>query len=182
MEYDLIRLFDEHACCLFEYIPATIVTFEQDGSNQREIGVAWRTSATESTIESTLAMKWDLDAIRAKLPMIDRQLQSRRERDDDRATRTEEAAIVVAAAVMAHVEPGSRFTWRSDTGTRHDYYLNDTDDEMIEIAGRWEDGLSGLFDQKRAQSDRNPTLRKRWVSVTIVRRDPPRNRTEGLHS
>jgi hypothetical protein len=67
------------------------------------------------------------------------------------------------------------------TWTRHDYYLNDAPDEMIEIAGRWEGGLPGLFQEKRGQSDLNPDLRKRWVSVTIVR-ETPRNRTEGLHS
>ncbi|MBN9121902.1 MAG: hypothetical protein J0I06_22635 [Planctomycetes bacterium] len=81
---------------------------------------------------------------------------------------------------MTHVEPGTRFTHRSNTGTRHDYYLNETDDEMIEVAGRWEGGLPGLFKDKKEQSDENPTLRKRWVSVTIVRQTP-RNQTEGLH-
>lgn len=179
MEYDLIHLFD-HPVCLFELIPATIVTFEQGGSKQCAIAVEWRKSVGEPATESTLTLKWDLDTIRPRLPMIDRQLQSRRERDDDRATRTEEAAIVVAVAVMDHIEPGTQFTWRSDTGTGHDYYLNETEDEMIEIAGRWEGGLPGLFEEKRAQSDQNVALRKRWVSVTIVRKDP-RNRTEGLH-
>jgi hypothetical protein len=52
---------------------------------------------------------------------------------------------------------------------------------MIEIAGRWKGGLPSLFNEKQRQSENNPTLRKRWVSVTVftVR---PRNRTEGLHS
>jgi hypothetical protein len=51
---------------------------------------------------------------------------------------------------------------------------------MIEIAGRSEGGSPGLFEEKRRQSENNPTLRKRWVSVTIFGKDL-RNRTEGLH-
>jgi hypothetical protein len=90
------------------------------------------------------------------------------------------AAVVVAVAVMSHILPGVKFTRRSSTGTRHDYYLNETRDEMIEVAGRWEGGLDDLFEDKRLQSDQNPRLRKRWVSVTVLTVNP-RNRTEGLH-
>jgi hypothetical protein len=115
-----------------------------------------------------------------RLPEIDAQVRNRREWNDDRATQTEEAAIVVAAAVLAHVEPDTLFTRRSNTGTRHDYYLNATRDEMIEIAGRWDDAISGFFEEKRKQSDLNPNLTKRWVSVTVVER--LQNRTEGLHT
>jgi len=82
--------------------------------------------------------------------------------------------------MMAHIEPATRFTRRSSTGTRHDYFLNDTRTEMIEIAGRWEGGLPGLFTEKQEQSNQNPALQKRWVSVTIIMQTP-RNRTEGLH-
>jgi hypothetical protein len=91
------------------------------------------------------------------------------------------AAVVVAAAVLAHIEPQTQFTRRSATGTGHDYYLNDTRTEMIEIAGRWEGGLPGLFAEKASQSNVNPSLLKRWVSVTTIMQSP-RNRTEGLHS
>lgn len=182
MEYDLIRLFDDHpGACLFEFIPATIVTFEQAGLNRCEIGVEWRKAAGEPAQTATLTLMWNLDAIRPYLPLIDRQLQNRRERDDDRPTRVMQAAIVAAAAVMAHLEPDTQFTRTSDTGTRHDYYLNNTEDEMIEIAGRWDESLAGLFTTKRAQSDKNPSLRKRWVSVTTVQ-GGPLNRTEGLHT
>ena len=82
---------------------------------------------------------------------------------------------------MSFVEPETKFTCVAEIGTRHDYYLNDKNDEMIEIAGRDEDGLPALFEQKRAQSNKNSRLRKRWVSVTVMRVQP-RNRTEGLHS
>jgi hypothetical protein len=181
MEYDLIRLFDHEKLCLFEYIAAAIVTFDPDGINQCVIHVTWRRSAGEVESETNLTLKWNLDAIRARHPMIDRQLQSFREWDEDQSERTEHAAIVVAVAVMESLEPGSRFTFRLAPGKRHDYCLNETQDEMIEIAGRWKDGLQDLFDTKRAQSDLYPNLRKRWVSVTIAR-ETPRNRTEGLHS
>jgi hypothetical protein len=82
---------------------------------------------------------------------------------------------------MSNIEPGTLFTRVAAIGTRHDYYLNQRRDEMIEIAGRWEGGMPGLFDEKSEQSDLNSTLRKRWVSVTIVR-ETSRNRTEGLHT
>jgi hypothetical protein len=111
---------------------------------------------------------------------IEEEIAILRDRDEDRAKRTEFAAVIVAVALMAHIEPGSRFTQKSTIGSSHDYYLNDTRDEMIEIAGRWEGGLPGLFDEKRRQSEQNPALRKRWVSVTVFTTNP-RNRTEGLH-
>jgi hypothetical protein len=115
------------------------------------------------------------------MPEIEGHIQSLRERDEDQGRRTELAAIIVAVAVMAHIEPATGFTRVASPGSRHDYYLNETQDEMIEIAGRWEGGLPGLFEEKRNQSDLNPALRKRWVSVTIARASS-RNRTEGLHS
>lgn len=179
MEYDLINLFD-HPICLFELIPATVVTLGTEGTNQCVIQVEWRRSASDEATNTELTLKWDLDAIRARNPLIDRQIQSRRERDEDQATRTEETAIVVAVAVLAHIEPETRLTFRSRTGSGHDFYLNDTREEMIEMAGKWVYGLPGLFEETRRQSNQNQTLRKRWVSVTVMR-EKPRNRTEGLH-
>lgn len=179
MEYDLIRLF-EHPVYLCDYIAPAVVTFGPEGSDRCVIQVEWKRCAEEVGTRAELTLKWDLEVLRAQHPLIDRQLQSLRERDEDRATRTEQAAIVVAVAVMASIEPGARFTLRLAPGGRHDYCLNDAPDEMIEIAGLWEGGLPGLFDQKQAQSDLNPTVRKRWVSVTVMRENP-RNRTEGLH-
>jgi hypothetical protein len=180
MEYDLIRLFD-HPVWLAEFIPATVVTFGSTMPNQAVVEVQWRRSAGDTENEVALILKWDLEALKDSMPLIERHIQSLRERDEDRGRRMELAAIVVAVAVMAHIEPGTKFTCVSSHGSRHDYYLNETRDEMIEIAGRWEGGLPGLFEEKREQSDLNPTLRKRWVSVTIAR-ESSRNRTEGLHS
>jgi hypothetical protein len=119
-------------------------------------------------------------ALRPNFGEIDEEIAILRERDEDQATRVQLASVVVAVAVMAHVEPQTRFTRRSGTGTRHDYYLNETRDEMIEVKGLWEGGLPGLFAEAQNQSNLNPGLRKRWVSVTIIRLSP-RNRTEGLH-
>jgi hypothetical protein len=180
MEYDLIRLF-EHPVYLGNYIASAIVTFAEAGSSQRVIPVEWRRSAGEPLNELELTLKWDVGALRSINPLIDRELETLRERDENRGRRTELAAIAVAVAVMSHVEPETKFTTIADIGSRHDYYLNETQDEMIEIAGRWEGGLASLFDEKRAQSDLNPALRKRWVSVTIAQKSP-RNRTEGLHT
>lgn len=180
MEYDLTDLFDHLQCCLFEFIPSTIALFGVEGASQCVLDVEWKRSAGEAATQAQLTLKWDLDTLRVRLPEIDSQIRNRREWNDDRASQTEEAAIAVAVAVMAHIEPDTLFTRRSNTGTGHDYYLNATRDEMIEVAGRWDDGLAGLFELKRTQSDKNPTLRKRWVSVTVV--DQRANRTEGLHS
>ena len=179
MEYDLINLFD-HPICLFEFIPATIVTLGTETESQCVVQVEWRRSTSEQASKTELTLKWDLNAIRLRNPLIDRQIQSRRERDEDQATRTEETAIVVAVAVLAHIEPGTRLTYRSRTGSGHDYYLNDTREEMIEMAGELVGGLPGLFEETRKQSNQNSSLRKRWVSVTVMR-ETPRNRTEGLH-
>ena len=183
MEYDLINLFD-HPVYLCDYIAYAITTFGAEGSNRCVIRVEWKPSADEIATKIELTLKWDLGALRAKHPLIDRQLQSLRERDEDQATQTEYAAVVVAVAVMTCMEPGTRFTLRlAPNPSEHDYCLNDTLDEMIEIAGRWgdKDGLPDLFEKKREQSDKNPEPRKRWVSVTIAR-VTPRNRTEGLHT
>lgn|GEM_PF-3705880 len=126
-------------------------------------------------------LMWNIETLRPHIAEIDDELQILRTRNEDQATRVEEAAVVVAVAVLTHIEPGTRFSRRSDTGTRHDYYLNETDNEMIEIAGLWKGGLPGLFEEKKAQSNLNLALQKRWVSVTIMRQNP-RNQTEGLHS
>jgi hypothetical protein len=180
MEYDLIDLFDHSLCCLFEYIPSAIALFGVSDSISCALDVEWKRSAAEPPTAARLVLKWNLDILRYRLPEIDIQVRNRREWNDDRATQTEEAAIVVAAAVLAHIEPDTLFTRRSDIGTRHDYYLNATHEEMIEIAGRYDDTIGGLFEKKRKQSDLNPTLKKRWVSVTVVGR--LQNRTEGLHT
>jgi hypothetical protein len=182
MEYDLINLFDQPVY-LCDYIAYAIATFGSEGSDRCAIQVEWKPSAGEAATQTELTLKWDLEALRARHPLIDRQLQSLRERDEDQATQTEYAAVVVAVAVMTCMEPGTRFTLRLAPGKRHDYCLNDTLDEMIEIAGRWgdKDGLPDTFEKKRAQSDKYPEARKRWVSVTIARATP-RNRTEGLHT
>jgi hypothetical protein len=181
MNYDLVWLF-MHPLKFRRFIPSAIVTFGGTGEiGQCEIAVEWKASSADLVQSGTLTLMWNLATLRQHSTEIDEDLEILRTRDDDRATQVMEAAVIVAVAVMAHVEPGTRFTHRSDTGTRHDYYLNETNDEMIEIAGRWEGGLPGLFKEKKEQSDENPTLRKRWVSVTIVRQNP-RNQTEGLHS
>jgi hypothetical protein len=180
MEYDLIDLFDHTQCCLFEFIPSAIALFGTEDETRCVIDLEWRRCAGEPSTTTQLTLKWDLGLLRVRLPEIDSQIRNRREWNDDRATQTEEAAIVVAAAAMALIEPDTLFTRRSNTGTRHDYYLNAARDEMIEISGRWDDAIGGLFDEKRKQSDLNSNLRKRWVSVTVV--DRRQTRTEGLHT
>lgn len=179
IEYNLSRLFD-HPINLWHCIASTIVTFSEGDDEDCQINVRWRRDSDSEEHLDELNLHWSLDELRPQLPRVDDEIRILRERDDDQAERTEMAAVVVAVAVMSHIAPETRFTRRSSTGTRHDYYLNETRDEMIEVAGRWEGGLRGLFGEKRQQSDLNPTLRKRWVSVTIVR-VTPRNRTEGLH-
>jgi hypothetical protein len=179
MLYDLVRLF-EHPLRFRNCIPSTIVTFGSQDVGRCSIRVQWRRSAQIPAAEDDLVLSWDVAKLRPHFAQLDEELAILRQRDEDRATRVELAAVVVAVAVMAHLEPGTRFTRRSGIGTRHDYYLNETRTEMIEIAGRWEGGLPGLFQEKQEQSNLNPAMQKRWVSVTIIMQTP-RNRTEGLH-
>ncbi|QJW96201.1 hypothetical protein [Frigoriglobus tundricola] len=161
MNYDLVWLFG-HPQKFRRFIPSAIVVFgDNNDVGQCEIAIEWKASSSDTTHSTTLTLMWNVATLRQHYAEIDEDLEILRTRDDDRATQVMEASILVAVAVMTHIEPGTRFTQRSDTGTRHDYYLNDTNDEMIEIAGRWEGGLPGLFDEKKDQSDLNPTLRKR---------------------
>jgi hypothetical protein len=179
MEFDLIRLF-EHPLRFYGYLPSAIMTFGGQEVGRYPVQVQSRRSARDALAERALVLTWNLATLRPRLAQIDEEIAILRDRDEDQATRIELAAVVVAVAVLAHLEPKTRFTRRSRTGTRHDYYLNETRDEMVEVAGRWEGGLPGLFAEKKEQSDLNPRLRKRWVSVTIISQTP-RNRTEGLH-
>ncbi len=180
MEYDLVRLF-EHPFRLHRYIPSAVVTLGKPGADRCSIRLKSTKSAGAAIIDDELVLRWDLRTLGRHFADIDEEIANLRERDDDQATRVELTAVVVAVAAMAQIEPETRFTWRSGLGTRHDYGLNDTLTEMIEIAGRWEGGLPGLFKMKKVQSNLNPNLAKRWVSVTIMRA-AARNRTEGLHS
>jgi hypothetical protein len=180
MEYNLIRLF-EHPLRFRTYIPSAIVTFGGHAVGRSSIQVQWKQSSQEDTAEDELELSWDVTALRSRFAEVEEEVAILRERDEDRATRVELAAVVVAVAVLAHIEPETQFTRRSSTGTGHDYYLNNTRTEMIEIAGRWDGGLPGLFADKQDQSNLNPSLLKRWVSVTIITKTP-RNRTEGLHA
>lgn len=181
MDYDLIRLF-EHDFSFRHYIPHAIATF---GSNldagAYEIEVKWKLSQSDEPSTSRLKLTWDIENLRTRYRDLDEELDTLRNRHEDKSIRVEMSAIVVAVAVMTLIEPGTRFTRLSAKGTGHDFYLNETRDEMIEIAGRSTGSLSSVFDTKREQSDKNSRLRKRWVSVTVFD-SPPVNRTEGLHS
>ncbi|HET6879105.1 MAG TPA: hypothetical protein VFI31_03055 [Pirellulales bacterium] len=179
MEYDLVRLF-EHPLRFRDCIPSAIVLFGGGARGRFPLKIQWRNHAEEVSQTSTLLVTWDVEALREHFADIDEEIDILRTRDDDRAAMVELAAVVVAVSVMAHIEPRSRFTRRSAIGTAHDYYLNETSTEMIEVAGRWQGGLSHLFAQKKRQSECNPRLLKRWVSVTVIMKKA-RNRTEGLH-
>jgi hypothetical protein len=179
IDYDLLRLL-EHPLRFREFTPSVIATFGGQAEGRIIIQLQWKPTSGADERQEELAIVWDVHALSPMLPHVEEDVAILLERDEDRARRTELAAVVVAVAVMAHVEPATRFTRRSSTGTSHDYYLNETRDEMIEVAGRWEGGLPGLFEEKRQQSQQNPTLRKRWVSVTVFSQTH-RNRTEGLH-
>jgi hypothetical protein len=179
IEYDLRRLF-EHPLKFRWHIPSAIVTLGGQPAGQSVVRAHWRLSSSAGEQQDDLLIRWDTAALKDEVGQIEDEIAILRERDEDRAQRTELAAVVVAVALLAHLEPTTRFTRRSATGTSHDYYLNETRDEMIEIAGRWEGSLPSLFEEKRRQSDSNASLRKRWVSVTVFTTSP-RTRTEGLH-
>jgi hypothetical protein len=179
IEYDLQRL-SEHPLKFRWLLPPAIVAFGGQLAGEYAVRVQWRLSSGGDERQDGLVLRWDASRLRAESSTLEEDVAILRDRDEDRAEQIENAAVVVAIALMAHLEPETRFTRRSGTGTSHDYYLNESRDEMIEIAGRWGASLPSLFEEKRRQSDRNPTLRKRWVSVTVFTASP-RNRTEGLH-
>jgi hypothetical protein len=180
IEYDLQQLF-EHPLKFRWFIPSAIVSFGGRSAGEYTIRIQWRLSAGTVEQSDDLRVRWDITTLKAEIAEIEDEIAILRERDEDRARRIELTAVIIAVALMAHLEPKTRFTRRSGTGTSHDYYLNETREEMIEIAGRWDGSLPSLFEEKRIQSDNNPNLRKRWVSVTIFTAHP-RNRTEGLHA
>jgi hypothetical protein len=179
MEYDLKRLF-EHPFRFHQLVPSAIVTFGSEPVGKFAVRVQWKLSAGTAQEEDDLVLRWDMAVLKKAYPPLEEEIANIRERDLDRARRVENSAIIVAIAVMENLVPGTRITQRSSIGTGHDYYLDETVDEMLEVAGRWEAGLPGLFEEKRQQSESNPQLRKRWISVTVFQRNP-RNQTEGLH-
>ena len=179
IEYDLQQLF-EHPLKFRWFIPSAIVLFGGQAAGDLTIRVQWRLSAGAPEQSDDLRLRWDVATLKTEVPPLEDEIAILLDRDEDQALRIEHTAVIVAVALMAHLQPQTRFTRRSATGTSHDYYLNETRDEMIEIAGRWDGSLPSLFEEKRLQSDNNPSLRKRWVSVTIFTTHP-RNRTEGLH-
>lgn len=177
-EYDLVRLF-EHPLKFRLVLPYAIAALGGTSTGACAIEVEWRRSPVESAQNDSVLLRWDTASLKAHFVEIEEEVAIVRDRDDDIAKRVEHAAIASAVAVMAHIAPGATFTHRSKIGSGHDYYLNGSTDEMIEIAGRWEGGLPSLFEEKRQQSATNPRLRQRWVSVTIFSKSP-RNRTERL--
>jgi hypothetical protein len=180
MNYDLVRLFD-HPLKFRNCLPSALVTFGGQPSAQYEVEVTWKRAAAEQPTTGTLVLTWDVATLQPHFAEITEEVEILSARDEDRETRLELTAVVIAVAVLAHIEPETRFTFRLAPGQRHDYCLNESTDEMIEIAGRWEAGLPGLFELKKEQSDKNQAPRKRWVSVTVFHATP-RNRTEGLHT
>lgn len=177
-EYDLVRVF-EHPLKFRAVIPYAIVALGGSLSGECAVEVQWRRSPAEPEHHDTLVLRWDTATLKPHFAEIEEEIAIVRDRDEDVPRRMEFAAIASAVAVMAHIAPGVLFTHRSNIGSGHDYYLNDSTGEMIEIAGRLEGGLPSLFEEKRQQSATNPRLRQRWVSVTIFSKKP-RNRTERL--
>lgn len=178
MTFDLIQLFD-HPLKFRHCIPATIVTFGGGSVGQSRIQVYWRKEEQDELNADELILKWDINTIQSLFAEVEEEVTILKTRDEDRESRLELAAVVIAVAVLTNIEPETRFTFRLAPGQRHDYCLNETMDEMIEIAGRWEAGLPSLFEIKKEQSELNLLSRVRWVSVTIFH-TTPRNRTERL--
>jgi hypothetical protein len=179
LEYDLVRLF-EHPLSFWRYLPGAIVAFGGNLAGQFRIKVQWKSAASAPADVAQLVLKWNTASLKSHCAEIEVQIANLRDRSEDKGQITEDGAIIVAVAVMSVLEPGTLFTHWPRIGLGHDFYLNHTRDEMIEVKGRWEGGLPGLAADARQQSDQNPTLRKRWISVTVFS-ETARNRTEGLH-
>jgi hypothetical protein len=181
MEYDLERIFD-HPLMLGDLLPAAISVFGGLSAREYRVDVRWRASASGTETTETLVIRWDLDRLERRVPELRKKIENLIGRDLYQALQTENAAVVVTVAVLENVAPGTRFSMRSDKGSYHDYFLNESLEEMVEVAGRGSSkkGLDALFLEEKEQSDKNPSLRKRWVSITVFSKKP-RNRTEGLH-
>ncbi len=181
MDYDFEKIFD-HPLMLGELLPAAIVVFGGLAVSEFRIRVRWRRSSADVEQNDRLVIRWDLEQLERHYPGLRQKVENVQRRDLYRSLQTANAAVIVTAAVLENIAPGTRWSMRSDKGTYHDYYLNESSEEMVEVAGRGssEKGLDTLFLEEKDQSDKNPTLRKRWVSVTVFSARP-RNRTEGLH-
>jgi hypothetical protein len=177
--YDLNRLF-EHPMKFRPFLPSAIAAFGGQLAGQFALQVRWRRSAKEKEQQAEVVLQWDVATLKHNFAEIEEEILIARYRNENVAVWTEHAAVIVAVAVMAMVEPEARFTQMARIGTANDFYLNNSKQEMIEIAGRWEGGLPSLFEEKQRQSEQNQNLRKRWISVTVFTVHP-RNRTEGLH-
>src|SRR5580704_9628064 len=119
MDYDLIRLF-EHPLRFRSCIPSAIVTFGGGPIGRCAVEVQLKPSASVAFVQQELVLSWDTASLRPRFAEIDEEVAILSGRDEDQATRVELAAVVVAVAVMAHVEPTARFTRRSRIGTGHD--------------------------------------------------------------
>ena len=181
MEYDLLRICD-HPLMMDDYLAPAIIVFGGLEVAEYQLEVRWRIAASAAELTDTLVIRWNLDRLEKKVPNLRRKIENMLERDHARWRHIEDAAVVVTAAVLANIVPGTVYSERAEIGTFHDFYLNNTADEMVEIAGRGSSkmGLDCLFLEEKAQSDQNKNLQKRWVSVTVFS-SRPRNRTEGLH-
>src|SRR5262245_24147095 len=124
MEYDLVRLY-EHPLRFRLCLPYAIVCLGGQPTGASAVEVQWRRNSQEVASEEGLVLRWDVSALQQQFQFesLTEEIEILRTRDQDRATQTELTAVVVAVAVMAHLEPEARFTQRSRKGTGHDYFI-----------------------------------------------------------
>ncbi len=170
LPYDLKNLLTHHPAATRMLLAPAISRLGGGARGQIQIRVERRVPFRR---QRDVVISWDLGSIATDLnyPSIVDDLRRLEATDESPDERTMRAAEVVAMVVM-HLLNGSRFTGRAPRSRRNrptfaDFYMNDAPDSMVEVAGRVSDDLGRLFELKRKQILRNPTLSEAWVSVTV---------------
>src|SRR5438874_2190644 len=119
MEYDLLKILD-HPLMIDDLLAPAIIAFGGLAVTEYRLEVRWRLSASTAEQTDTLVIRWNLDLLEKRLPNLRRKIENMMARDAFRSLQTEYAAVIVTAAVLANIEPGTVFTRRADKGEYHD--------------------------------------------------------------
>jgi len=170
LAYNLKTLIRDHPVATRFLLPLALSRFGGGLSGQIQIRVERRAPFRR---QRDILITWDLDELAVELDYVGihddlRRLDATDQSPDER---TMKAAEVVAMVVM-RLLVGAKFTGRAPRSRRSrptfaDFYLDDTQDKMIEVAGRASGDPGGLFRLKPKQILRNSTLASAWVSVPV---------------
>src|SRR5437867_2495307 len=101
------RLF-EHPLKFRHAIPCAIIALGGQLVGACTVEVEWRRSPSEALQADRLLLRWDAATLKPECADLEDEIAILRNRDEDKGRRTELAAVIVAVAIMAHIEPGSQ--------------------------------------------------------------------------